>query len=173
MLAELELRYYFRRRRTRSWVSGVTRIMGWVCGAAGLLLPLIGAADPSRGDLAKWGYVALAAAGSLFGANSLFGGTSGHTSFVFAQLAIERLITETRIAWTKMLAEMELHGKCADQLGPEQLTSMFELIQNYATAVYDITASETAEWRTNILGELAKAAGALNSKPVEPGRGLG
>ena len=41
-LAESEIHYYYRRRGTRAWISGLTRIAAWLLGTVGLLLPLLG-----------------------------------------------------------------------------------------------------------------------------------
>lgn len=157
-LAEFELKYYYRRRNTRALISTIARLGGWAFGAAGLLLPLLAATDPSRKDWAAWGYVALAAAGSCFGANALFGGTSGHASFVAAQLAIERLIIENRLAWAKVIAETQPQPGASDQLDDAQLTAALDLIHNYTKSVYTITANETENWRNSTLEELSKSA---------------
>ena len=42
-LAEAEVHYYYRRRGTRAWISGVTRTGAWLLGTVGLLLPLLAA----------------------------------------------------------------------------------------------------------------------------------
>jgi hypothetical protein len=42
-LAIAEVDYYYRRRGTRSWISGAARLGAWVFGTIGLLLPLLAA----------------------------------------------------------------------------------------------------------------------------------
>jgi hypothetical protein len=74
-LAAAEVRYYYRRRMTRAWISGISRLLAWVSGTIGLLLPLLAAtANPEFKDLAQYGYVFIAIAASCLTANSLFGG---------------------------------------------------------------------------------------------------
>lgn len=70
--AELELRSHYRRRNTRPAVSTATRLSSWAFGAIGLRIPLVADADPMRKDWSAWGYVALAATGTCFGANARF-----------------------------------------------------------------------------------------------------
>lgn len=99
-LAEAEVSYYYRRRGTRAWISGLARFGAWVFGSIGLLLLLLAAtATPDFKAVSQYGYVFLAAAASCLGANSLFGGTEGHIRFVSTQLELEKLITSARIRW--------------------------------------------------------------------------
>ena len=40
-LAEAEVQYYYCRRGTRTWISGLIRTTEWLLGTVGLLLPLM------------------------------------------------------------------------------------------------------------------------------------
>lgn len=148
-LAEAEVSYYFRRRRTRALVSSITRILAWVFGTVGLLLPLLTGANPEiYKSWGPYGYLFLATAGSFLAANSLFGGTHGHIRFVVTQLEIEKLITNARIGWCKFLAMPVQEGEGLDQ--------GFELVLSYATALHAITILETGKWGESTLTALAK-----------------
>ena len=104
-LAQSEVKYYYRRRGTRAWISGVSRCFAWIFGTAGLILPLLaGTGEPALKELGNFGYGFLAAAASCLAANSLFGGTDGHIRFVTTQLELERLIIASRVEWCKYLA---------------------------------------------------------------------
>jgi SMODS and SLOG-associating 2TM effector domain 2 len=157
-LAIAEVRYYFRRRRTRAWISGATRIGAWVLATIGLLLPLLaGTADPMFKGWAQYGYVFLAAAGSCLAANSLFGGTDGHIRFVSTQLELEKLITYSRIVWCKYLAGCH-QEEAAHADG-------FDLILAYANALHVTTIAETGRWGDAILAELARYQKSTDVKP--------
>ena len=85
-LAEAEVSYYYRRRGTRAWISGIARLSAWLFGSIGLLLPLLAVTtNPGFKEWTQYGYVFLAAAASCLAANSLFGGTEGHIRFVSTQ----------------------------------------------------------------------------------------
>lgn len=147
LLAEAEVAYYYRRRGTRAWISGVTRFGGWLFGSIGLLLPLLASATGSAfQQWAAFGYVALAIAASCFAANSLFGGTAGHIRFVATQLELEKLMTATRISWCRYLSQ--------DHAG-DISNAGFSLILNYAEELYAITLSETGLWGELLLKELS------------------
>lgn len=156
-LAEAEVRYYYRRRTTRAWISGISRFVAWVAGTIGLLLPLLTAtANPGFKDLAQYGYVFIAIAASCLAANSLFGGTEGHIRFVNTQLELEKLITKARILWCHYL-----ESQVSDSEGHE---AGFLLIQDYATELHTTTISETGRWGEAAIKELAKFQKSIASK---------
>ncbi|MFN3579238.1 MAG: SLATT domain-containing protein [Pseudomonas sp.] len=162
-LAEAEVHYYYRRRGTRAWVSGVTRIGAWLLGTIGLLLPLLaGTAAAMFQDWGQYGYAFLAAAASCLAANSLFGGTEGHIRFVLAQLELERLITTSRVGWCQYLA------------GPhetdEGLAEGFGIILGYANALHTATLAETGRWGETLLAELAKFKQSIETSGSSSGK---
>ena len=156
-LAEAEVKYYYRRRTTRAWISGISRFVAWVSGTIGLLLPLLAAtANPEFKDVAQYGYVFIAIAASGLAANSLFGGTEGHIRFVTTQLELEKLITKARISWCRYL---ELRASDS-----EDYEAGFLLIQDYATELHTTTISETGRWGETIMKELVKFQKNIDSK---------
>jgi len=156
-LAEAEVNYYYRRRGTRAWVSGITRFFAWLFGSVGLLLPLLAGSDASVfKELGKYGYAFLAAAASCLAANSLFGGTDGHIRFVSTQLELERLITASRVGWCKYLVGP--HGT------EEEIAQGFSLILTYADTLHTATISETGRWGAALLTELSKFQKTIESK---------
>ena len=161
-LAEAEVKYYYRRRGTRAWISGITRIMAWLLGSTGLLLPLLAGTAPIFKDWGQYGYVCLAGAASFLAANSLFGGTDGHIRFVSTQLELERLITGARVGWCKYLA--------GPHNADEDVAQGFSLILNYATSLHTATITETGRWGETLIAELAKYQKALESKTPKSGQ---
>ena len=163
VLAAAEVDYYYRRRRTRAWISGVARFFAWSLGTIGLLLPLLAAANGARfSNLQNYGYVFLAAAASCLGANSLFGGTVGHIRFVSTQLELEKLITQARITWCEYLAE--------SNAGQPDIQAGFAKIRDYAQALHETTIAETGRWGEVLLKELAKYQKQIGSRNSQPGR---
>jgi hypothetical protein len=156
-LADAEIRYYYRRRQTRAWISGATRTGAWLSGSAGLVLPLLAASNDSAFDYwVGYGYVFLAMAASLLAANSLFGGTDGHIRFVTTQLEIEKIVTRARVNWCEYLSTQEN--------GNPDLKSGFEKIMIYANELHDSTISETGRWGETLMQELTRYEKSLSSK---------
>ncbi|MBX3640846.1 MAG: SLATT domain-containing protein [Nitrosomonas sp.] len=162
-LAEAEVYYYYRRRGTRAWISGVTRTGAWLLGTVGLLLPLLaGTNAPIFKDWGQYGYAFLAAAASCLAANALFGGTEGHIRFVSTQLELERLITTSRVAWCKYLA--------GQHETDDDLAEGFTIILGYASALYTATITETGRWGETLLVELAKFQKSIEAKGSTSGK---
>lgn len=154
-LAEAEIAYYYRRRGTRAWISGLARFAAWVLGSIGLLLPLLAAtASPRWQEWAQYGYVFLAAAASALAANSLFAGTEGHIRFVSTQLELERLVVASRVEWYRYLA--------LPRNGDEELARGFGLILDYAQNLHGAVLKETGRWGETLLDELSKLERKMN-----------
>lgn len=148
-LAEEEVAYYYRRRGTRAWISGLTRFGAWVCGSVGLLLPLLAATGaPGLQDAGQFGYAFLGLAASFLAGNSLFGGTDGHVSFVVTQMNLERLITSSRIRWCQYVS-----GSAASN---EDMGKGFEIILAYAEDLHATTIAETDRWGKGALAALER-----------------
>ena len=163
-LAEAEVKYYYRRRTTRAWISGISRLVAWVSGTIGLLLPLLAAtATPEFKDFALYGYVFIAIAASGLAANSLFAGTEGHIRFVTTQLELEKLITKARISWCRYL---ELRASDS-----EDYEAGFLLIQEYATELHTTTIAETGRWGETIIKELANFQKSIDQRKPNQANG--
>ncbi|SMC28091.1 hypothetical protein SAMN02745857_03114 [Andreprevotia lacus DSM 23236] len=147
-LAEAEVLYYFRRRVTRAWISGITRFGAWLFGTVGLLLPLLpGGPGEFFEGWQHYGYVSLVTSASFLAANSLFGGTEGHIRFVSTQLELEKLITASRVGWCKY--------RSGQHETDAPLTEGFGIILAYATSLHAATIGETGRWGQTLLSELA------------------
>ncbi len=154
-LAEAEIAYYHRRRGTRAWISGVTRVAAWILGSIGLLLPLLAATPSPRWQAwGQYGYVFLAAAASALAANSLFAGTEGHIRFVSTQLELERLVVASRVEWYRYLA--------LPRESDEDLSRGFGLILDYAHNLHSAVLQETGRWGETLLAELSKLERKMN-----------
>ncbi len=156
-LAEAEVKYYYRRRTTRAWISGLSRGVAWVAGTIGVLLPLMASGVNSEANnFAQYGYVFIAIAASGLAANALFGGTEGHIRFFITQLELEKLMTKARISWCHYLQAITSNE--------EELEKGFLLIQEYAAELHTTTISETGRWGETLKKELAQYQKTLASK---------
>ena len=148
-LADAELRYYYRRRRTRAWISGITRIVAWVAGSLGFIAPMLDDTNSKcLENFASLGYAFLAVSASALAANALFGGTEGHVRFVKTQLEIERLMTRARVGWCEYLATQTSADVNA--------AAGFEKVLAYASELHAITIEETGRWGDTLMRELAR-----------------
>ncbi|WP_153133329.1 SLATT domain-containing protein [Dechloromonas hortensis] len=158
-LAEAEVQYYYRRRGTRAWISGLARFAAWLFGSVGLLLPLLAGADSALfKGWSQYGYSFLAAAASCLAANSLFGGTDGHIRFVSTQLNLEKLVTASRVRWCQYLSE--------PHTTQEEIDKGFNIVLTYATELHTTTIVETGRWGEGLLAELAKYRQLIEARSV-------
>lgn len=160
-LALEELNYYYRRRQTRAWISGFFRLTAWLSGTVGLLPLLAATKDPWFVASSEYGYVALAISASCLAANALFGGTTGHVRFVGAQLAIEKIVTVSRISWYEYKSTSAFH---TDPMAPKQVTAGFTRIRKYAEDLYATTIVETGQWAEMVMSALEKFRTKLDEK---------
>src|SRR5262249_45046279 len=78
-----ELVYYYRARRRQHWFSSITRGLAILLGTAGILAPLLAAANSTFfAGWAAYGYPLLASAAAMLLVNRHFGVTGGHIRFV-------------------------------------------------------------------------------------------
>lgn len=151
-LAEAEVRYYYNRRSRWRWLSLAPRLLGWGFGTVGALIPLLASTNPDvfKG-LTPWGYVCLALAASLFAANSLFGGSSGHIRFVTAQLELERLLTRFRLRWYFFIASLRGAPPSDDEI-----EKALEITSKFVEDFYQIILVETGSWAQTVMAEFER-----------------
>ncbi|MBV9880018.1 MAG: SLATT domain-containing protein, partial [Gemmatirosa sp.] len=146
-LAIAEIRYYHVRRGWWRWLSGAARFLAWIFGSIGLVMPLLaaargtassGGASGASGGLAAWGYVMLAIAGAFIAANALFGGTSNHTRYMIAQLALERLVMAKRVEWQRLRAGF------GEPVSEAQLAEALTLVETFGSGVYAAISEESS-----------------------------
>jgi hypothetical protein len=134
-LVKGEIDYYYKSRKRSRRVSFWFRFFGLIFGTAGLLAPLL--ETTGLGCLkgaAPFGYLFLAISASFFAANSLFGGTSGHTRYVVTQLNLEKTLTLMVVQWSKLVSKNSTDEVKAD------------FIHEKMNDVYSIIMEETDVW---------------------------
>jgi len=157
-LAQHEVEFYYRARKRQRWVSAATRGGTLLLGTAGLLAPLVSAADPEHYRFGgAWGYVFLAGAAAILAMNRLFGATGGHLRYVQAQYGLESLLTHLRLDWQEWRALHE--GKPAEDL---PLPSAFAIFRKFAEAMYKLIDDETSIWGKGISAALDDYAQSLS-----------
>lgn len=148
-LIKCEIEYYYKSRMSSRRTSFWFRLFALVFGTAGFLAPLLDAAGIKGAG--PFGYLLLALSAACFAANSLFGGTSGHTRYVVAQINLEKTLTLMVIEWSKLIGNNASIEEKAD------------FIKEKMSQVYSIILEETDVW-----GEaLAQAVEAYEKKVTQ------
>lgn len=116
-------------------VSFWIRLFALLFGTAGFLAPLLETTGITelKGS-APFGYLLLASSAAFFAANSLFGGTSGHTRYVVTQLHLEKSLTLMVVEWRKI----KNFGSSCD--------TKADFIKEKMTDIYSIILEETDVW---------------------------
>jgi len=158
-LAQQEVMFYYRARKSQRWVSAATRAGTLLLGSAGLLAPLIAAADPERYRfVGQWGYVFLAGAAAILASNRLFGGTGGHIRYVQAQYELESRLTHMRLEWQEWRAT---NATVAVESLPIQ--TAFSIFRKFADSMYELIEDETSSWGKGVTSALEEYAKSLPS----------
>jgi hypothetical protein len=127
-----EIDYYYKSRKRSRRASFWFRLFALIFGTAGFLAPLL--ETTGLKGAAPFGYLSLAVSAAFFAANSLFGGTSGHTRYVVAQLNLEKALTLMVVEWSKISSDNESNEIKA------------EFIKEKMAEVYSIILEETDVW---------------------------
>ncbi|MBL9180724.1 MAG: SLATT domain-containing protein [Verrucomicrobiaceae bacterium] len=155
-----EVEYYYRLRTNARRSSGFLRCAGILFAVSGGLIPLLAATGHERlTGLSPWGYVLLAIAAGFYGANQMFGGTSGHVRNVTAQLKLEKIMTVSRLKWVATIAGMQ-----DKQMTEDMSKEAFAQIEAYAGQLYDVLDEETTRWSKELLEELKRNSDQLMAK---------
>jgi hypothetical protein len=159
-----EVEYYYRLRTNARLSSGILRGAGIVFAVLGGLIPLLAATGHEKlTSLSPWGYVLLAIAAGFYGANQLFGGTSGHVRNVTAQLKLEKIMTVSRLKWVATIAGMQ-----DKEMTEELFKGAFAQIEAYAGELYEVLDEETTLWSKELLEELKRNSDQLMAKLDKP-----
>ncbi len=132
-LVKGEIDYYYKSRKRNKRLSFWLRLFALIFGTAGLLAPLLEAVGQK--GVAPFGFLALAVSAAFFAANTLFGGTSGHTRYVVTQLNLERTLTLMVIEWNQLVS--------SNKASNEQKA---DFIKEKMSEVYSIILEETDVW---------------------------
>lgn len=130
-----EIDYYYKSRKRNRRLSFWFRLLALLFGTAGFLAPLLEATGLAglKGS-APFGYLFLAISAAFFAANSLFGGTSGHTRYVVTQINLEKNLTLMVVEWGNIISRNSSNEAKAD------------FIKEKMTDVYSIILEETDVW---------------------------
>lgn len=158
-LAYDDVRYYYRVRTKHRMISAFTRFVAWALGTAGLLAPLLAAAQPGLSHLGGWGYPLLACAGSVLLFNRLFGSTKGHVRYVTAQLALEHRITLFHLDWSHWFGQHP-----SPLLREDKFEEVFKLFNDFVKDAYRIVQSETADWGLAVVADMEQLSTQLANK---------
>lgn len=144
-LAHAELRYYYMRRKAAARRAGAFRLLAWLLGTIGVLVPVVQPLFTSLpSTFLNWGYLAIALAGAFVVADSVFSGTEAHSRYVTAQLRIESIFSKFALEWQAL--------RIAYDSQPSSLaaTALIERAIAYAGSFHESLGVETAEWKTTM-----------------------
>ncbi|WP_320172929.1 SLATT domain-containing protein [Maridesulfovibrio sp.] len=162
-LAEEKLQYYYGRRKRQALLSIVFRSLGWAAGFVGVVLPFLSDHQFSFDPNGKLGYVFLVAAASFLGANTLFGGTSGHVRYATTQFKLEQLVVSTRLDWLFYKSRVSA-GECSSK----EVGEGFEILQKYSQEFYSLVIGEAGDWGESVLEELVNYQRSVDKKSKLP-----
>ncbi|SFD45476.1 SLATT domain-containing protein [Streptomyces aidingensis] len=155
---ETAIEWFFRDKRAKRLQCKAIRALTVVLAVAGAALPLATAA--AGGGVQGWGYVLLAVAAGGKGYDYFFGLSTGWMRDITAAQALQRALSEFRLAWTRQALATAAAG---DELAEATVAARLELITGLVTAVRDQVEHETATWRAEFESstqQLQNAAGA-------------
>lgn len=158
-----ELRYYYKRRKQAGRKAAFFRFLAWGFGTVGVLVPVIRPViENPPANFLSVGYLAIALAGSFIVADTVFGGTEGHSRYATTQLRIEHMYSCFSIEWQALLVAYDAQPSAI------AATALLARAIAYADAFHQSIGSETAEWKVTIKkiqDDLAKQANA-NATPA-------
>ncbi|OYD50533.1 hypothetical protein CBY09_10875 [Acidovorax kalamii] len=144
-LAHAEIRYYYARRKVAGWRGAWFRGLAWLFGTAGVLVPVIHPIllDPPKTFL-SFGYLAIAGAGALLVADSVFGGSAAHGRFTTTQLKLEHVYEKFSLEWQVLLAAYDAQPEA------HAAVRLLERAISFVDALHGEIASETAAWKVTL-----------------------
>ncbi len=143
LLIRAEVDYYYKTRKRAMHLSGWFRLFGFIFGGLGVLAPTLATVFPEQKWLLSVGYTFLVGATVTFGGNELFGGTSRHIRYVIAQYALEELLAQFVLRWSRFMA-----GRESASLDDAALKDGFDLIEALVHDAHELIRNETSEWAT-------------------------
>lgn len=130
-----EIQYYYNSRQRSRVLSAIFRSAALIFGTLGFIAPLAEAAG--HDGVGVYGYLLLVVSVAFFTANSLFGGTAGHTRYVVTQLQLEKLLALMVLEWQQY--------RSADQdTVPGQ--KRIEFLREKMGEAYKMILEETDAW---------------------------
>jgi hypothetical protein len=152
-LTQAEIRYYYDRRVSSRRLSRICRVIAWLFGTAGVMVPVVAPAWPGApANLLSLGYIAFALAGSALVADTAFAGSVAHQRYTKTQLALEQLYTVFAIEWQAFVASVDVAPS------QERVSAAIGRAVTYCGALHEVLGTETTEWRIT----MDKAREALN-----------
>ena len=137
--------WYLRDKKIMRFGSRLLRGLTVVLFVAGGIAPLVNVA---RGDDAGgWGYVLLAAAAGCAAFDHFFGVSSAWMRDMTAAQAIQRRLTDFRLAWATLLLRSAATGAVSPTGAADaDLVARMQLIESLITDVTTMVETETTEW---------------------------
>jgi len=156
-----EVLFYYKARKKGRRISVWTRVLAVFFGTAGVMIPLLAAADNELfKPISPYGYPCLAAAAAWLAINRMFGATGGHIRYVTTQLELERIMTKFRLQWLEWCSRDTMTP--GNPATPEQA---FKLMNDFANDAYRVIQEETLSWGKSTTESMGQYEAGLPKSP--------
>lgn len=162
--------YADKKSKQSNWSQSI-RFLSIILIGLGGIFPLIGKIESEKTiivDFTNWGYVTIAAAGTLLFLDRFFGFSSAWIRYVTTELEIRKQIREFEISWQIEMAKIDL---CLIELTCDKMVQLLTMLKDFSTVIDELVKQETTNWATefqNNISELQKMASAKLSE-LKPG----
>lgn len=157
--------YYERVGRNKSTTSWCLRIAGVVVGTAGAMCPLLATSGwqwTKDSEITAVGYILLALAAALVGADTAFGASAGRARCVTAQLEVEALIAKSIVEWAAIKSNVALRPSSQEPARSPDSQAL-TLLMDFATSLFDAVRREEETWQTDFTKRIAELQGQIKS----------
>ncbi|MBV9928748.1 MAG: SLATT domain-containing protein [Acidobacteria bacterium] len=171
--AEQAVQWYLKNKGWKAFWSRSLRISAILLTTLGGLAPIVGSTGWLKSQSFDYepvvkmlGYVFLALAAACVGLDRFFGFSSGWMRYITTALALEKSLSEFRMAWAMTLAK--LGGATPTE---EQVQSMLQKVKEFVAYVDGTVEEETRDWVTEFrtsLSDVDRTAKELG-KAARPG----
>lgn len=165
-LVQAEIEYYYARRCSSRRVSKTCRLLAWLAGTAGVMIPLVqpalGTSAPAQ--LLSWGYVAFGAAGAILIFDTVFAGTQAHQRYTATQLELEKIYTIFALEWQARQLDFEARRDNATA------RALIDRCISFATEMHRALGTETSAWQVTVNEALAELKGKISAGDLNGNR---
>jgi nucleoside permease NupC len=154
------IRWYLRKKKSKSRWSRFFRASSIVLGAMGALLPLL---SPITNVSLAWGYTALALAGACVALDKLFGFSSSWMRYMQSEFELQHLLSQLQASWLLRACT----GSRDTQTANHSEADLAQMLAEHSDAVASLIRAETAAWAREFNGALS-----AKLEPVMPAQDL-
>jgi len=148
-----------------TWARGLKKC-AIVLGTLGLLCPLVAGIAGVPSWVTSVGYMLLAVAAALAGADTVFGLSNGRARCIATQLALKDMMVRSTLEWMANRPKLIKPVSSPSQKDPTD--DAFELLKTFASSLFDTLRGEEQAWETDLRKRLQEFQNKLNSHNPHP-----